>query len=179
MLRKLALVLVLIAGTGIVSKQSLGLELGLTPSNVVSLWTNINDALLAGAKVLLDDPKAIQNLDSMTPNRFEGKTPADVLGAVIAYRGKLDGLRRKSGLDPTTKVIVEDGAEVTPSVVFLNSGHVLDGLVLWLIANTPNEQLISQFYTRHDISGKTPSDAYSMVDLANRRMDQLLSSVGS
>ena len=62
-------------------------------------------------------------------------------------------------------------------MVFLDSGHVLDAAVEWIVRNTPKGQLISQFYARHDVSGKTPSDVFGLVDLADRRIGRILAKI--
>lgn len=179
MFRKLALTLAFLAGIGASAGESVALELGLTPSNVFSLWTNVNDALLATARISSGEADWAAELAAMKPRQFAGKKPADVLGQAFAFRDKLDRLRDRGGLGPTKRIGEGDGAEITPSVVFLNSGHVLDGLVLWIIHNSGKEQLVSQFYTLHDVSGKTPSDVFGLVELATRRIDRLLTQAGA
>jgi len=62
---------------------------------------------------------------------------------------------------------------VTPSVVFMHSGHVLDTTIQLLI-HLDRKRLISGYFRRHKISGQTPDGPYSLVDLANRRIDVLL-----
>ncbi len=109
----------------------------------------------------------------MTPEPVTGKKPADVLAQAQIFREKLDKLRQRSSLPATEKYGTGDGV-ITPSVVFLNSGHILDATVEWLIKNTGREQLVSEFYTRHDFSGKTPSDPFALIVLANRRIDNIL-----
>lgn len=171
--------LAFLAGIGAGAGQSAALELGLTPSNVFSLWINVNDALLATARISSGGADRAAELAAMKPRQFEGKKPADVLGQAFAFRDKLDRLRDSAGLGPTKRIGEGDGAEITPSVVFLNSGHVLDGLVLWIVRNSGKEQLVSQFYTLHDVSGKTPSDVFGLVELANRRLEFLLADIQS
>lgn len=174
--RKLAFALAVVAGTSIVPANGFAQELGLSPSHVVSLWTNINNALVTTARITSDTAVSHESLARMSPQVFSDKKPADVLEAVVAFRGKLDRLRRKSGLKATGQYGEGEG-RVTPSVVFLNSGLVLDGLVYWVVKNTGPDQLVSGFYTRHDLSGKTPSDAFGQVDLANRRIDKILATL--
>lgn len=148
-------------------------ELGLTPSHVVSLWTNTNNALETMAGIITKDSSLQQKVKATTPLGFTGKKPGEVLKRVAEFREKLDRLRQKSSLPPTKRYQYGSGT-ITPSVVFLNSGHVLDATVHWVIKNSGKDQLVSPFYVRHDISGKTPSDAFAMVDLANRRIDIIL-----
>ncbi len=173
MLRKLALVAAVALGTAIAAGAAQAQELGLTPSHVVGLWTNTNNALLTVAGLTSGDADWAKRLEAMAPERFEGKKPADVLNRVVEFRDKLDRLLQRSGQQETKRYQSGSGT-VTPSVVFLNSGHVLDAVTLWIVAKTPREQLVSQYYTRHSFSGKTPSAAFGMVDLANRRIDRIL-----
>lgn len=172
-LRKLANIAVVLVGTVFLPAPGGAFELGLTPSQVFSLWTNINDCLLATARVVSDDGAWRESLAAMTPRRFEGKTPDHVLERLAAFRAKLDKMRRTAGLARVEAV--DDGyGAITPGVVFLNSGRVLNGLVEWLIVNTGPEQLVSQFYTRHAFTGKAPSNVFAQVDLAERRIDAIL-----
>lgn len=174
--KKLAFALAVVAGMSIVPANGFAQELGLTPSHVVSLWVNVNNALVTTARISSDAASWHESLARMSPKVFSDKKPADVLEAVVAFRGKLDRLRQKSGLKATGRYGEGEG-RVTPSVVFLNSGLVLDGLVHWVVKNTGPDQLVSGFYTRHDVSGKTPSDAFGQVDLANRRIDKILATL--
>ncbi len=178
MFRKLGIVTFVLVAVAIAPRSGHAVELGLTPSHVFSVWQNINSALMTVARVSSGGADLGQRLGAVAPGSFEGKKPADVLKQVSKCREKLDRLRSKSGLKATGRY-QNDGGTVTPSLVFLNSGAVLDGVVLWVVKNTTKEQLVSQFYTRHDISGKTPSDVFGLVDLATRRLDLILASSGN
>lgn len=172
--RAIAFMAVLLVGIGGgFNNAHAQVELGLTPSHVFSLWTNTNNALETMAGILTKDSSLRQKVKATTPRGFTGKKPADVLRRVAEFREKLDRLRQKGSLPPTKRFVHGTGT-ITPSVVFLNSGHVLDATVQWVIKNSGKDQLVSPFYVRHDISGKTPSDAFAMVDLANRRIDMIL-----
>lgn len=153
------------------------LDLGLTPSHVYSLWTNINDSLIVSSCVIAADKTLAKRLEAMKPKTFSGKSPADVLGELVIYREKLNRLLRSKNL-AETKQTKFDGGVVTPSDVYLNSGHVLNAQIKCLIVTTGKEQAVSRFYTRHGFTGKTPSDVFALVDLANRRIDKLLGAGG-
>lgn len=178
MLKKFALIIAVTAGVSLAAGAARAQELGLTPSHVVSLWTNVNAALITVAEVSSGDAAWAAELAATTPTRFDNKKPADVLARVVEFRAKLDRLLAAGGLKPA-KQYQHGGGKVTPSVVFLNSGHTLDAVVRWVIQNTPRERLVSEYFTRHAISGKTPSDAFAMVDLANRRIDRILAKTSS
>lgn len=154
--------------------SSAALELGLTPNHVYSLWTNINASLLVISEQTARNPMLPARVEAMSRKSFSGKTPADVLREIAGFQAKVDGLRRTAKLPGVKPGPGADGA-ITPSVVFLASGNVLDGVVDWLIRHTGPEQLVSQLYTVHDFTGKKHSDVFAMVDLANRRLDAILS----
>ena len=177
MCRKFAFTLAIIIGMSGTPGETLALELGMTPSNVFVLWTNVNNALITVAGTSSGFAEGSAGIATMTPNTFQGKTPGDVLKKVAAFRQKLDLLRQKSGLKPIEFNAFEAGDTVTPSMVFLDSGHALDGVVEWIVGNTTKDQLISPFYARLDVSGKTPSDAFAMVDLAERRIGRILAKI--
>lgn len=170
------LMLTVAVGLAIVPGSGHAVELGLTPSHVFSLWTNINTALVTTGSAVTGDDDVSRRLAGMSPAAFHDKTPGNVLEQVAAFRDKLDRLKAASGLNATQVYRDPEGGEVTPSVVFLNSGHVLDSLVLLLI-HSDSKRLVGGFYARHEISGKTPSNVFGLVDLANRRMDALMRTV--
>lgn len=170
------LVAVMLSALAIPSGSS-ALDLGLTPNHVYSLWTNINASLNACARVVHGDPTDLESFAAMEPKTFSGKKPADVLNLLVTYRAKLDRLLRAQRLPDTTQAPPGDDA-ITPSHVYLNSGHVLNAQLRWLTVRTGPAQIISQFYTQHEFSGKTPSNVFALVDLAIRRMDRLLQAAG-
>lgn len=147
--------------------------LGMTPNHVVGQWTNVNECLLTVAHYAADRPDLQDSLAAMSHGQFENKTPRDVLEQVVSFRAKLDRLRNSSKLS-ATRVYETQDETITPSHVFLNSGLALNALVEWLIVNSEKDQLVSQFYAHHEFSGKTPNDAFAMVELANRRLDSIL-----
>ena len=155
-------------------KDVLALDLGLTPSHVYGLWININKSLIGLANTRTIDQNKIDQLNRMSPNYFSDKTPGDVLKHAAIFRKNLDQLKKYRGLEPTTAILLEDNKKITPSVVFLNSGNILDSTVLLVIKNTAETIPISRFYHTNDISGKSPSDVYQLVDLANRRIDWIV-----
>lgn len=155
---------------GLAPARGQPLELGLTPSHVYGLWTNINDGIVMLGRSRLQDPAAVRRLESMLPRRFEDKIPGDVLKAAAVVRGELATLRRASGLEPPKAIVVGHDDDVTPSLVFLNSGHVLDGIADLIVREAGQRQPISPLYRVVEFVGKEPSDVFGMVDLAARRL---------
>lgn len=171
MKKRFAMFAAVFAALFIIQAKANSAELGLTPSNVVSIWTNINGALLTSAEIARGE-EGRDALEALTIGSFPGKKPADVLQQVAAFRTKLDSIGQKLGLKATTIYTDPDGGTVTPSVVFMNSGYVLDSIVLSVIKRD-GERLVSGFYTSYAINGKKPSDAFAMVELASRRLELL------
>ena len=147
-------------------------DLGMTPSHVFGLWANIN-AVITGLAKSTENSAAERQLKSLTSQTFSGKTPGDVLQQVGIFRNKLDAYGNRRNVPPTKVYRNASGNKITPSVVFLNSGHVLDSMARLMIRTDPNH-LISGYYRQQQLSGKTPSDVFGIVELANRRLDIIM-----
>lgn len=145
----------------------------MTPNQVFNLWLNINQALIASADVVVQDPGAREALVELSPAAFQDKQLVDLLVGVETFRQRLDALRRSAGLPPS-KTAQFGGQDITSSYVFVNSSHLLNGLVDWLIRNTTPEQLVGHFYRRRNVPDKTLAEVFGLVDLAQRRMALLL-----
>lgn len=179
--KKIVAICVVLAGVTLFPARGMAIDLGLTPTQVFSIWTGINESLLVIARAVSDDATWHRELSGIRPRTFQDKFPADVLEQLAAYRAKLDRLRRGAGLKPI-RIFVGDDRPVTPTVVYLNSGLVLNGQVEWLIRNSSRRQLVSQFYPnyyRADSGERTPSQVYALVKLANRRLARILTRAGA
>jgi hypothetical protein len=149
-------------------------ELGMTPNHVYAIWDSINDAVLALNEVRDGMGSAATALTEMKPKRFSDLTPADALKLVGAMREKIDVLKKRGDM-PLTRVLKGDGTgKVTASVVFLNSGYVLDSLVEWMVSETNRDFLVSRFYNSKKFTGKTVNDVASLAELATRRFAWIL-----
>ena len=178
--KKFGAICAVLAGITLFPGNGAAIDLGLTPAQVFSLWTGINESLLVVAGTVSDDKAWQRELSRIRPRAVRNKRPADVLRQLEAYRAKLDRLRGRAGLKPIRR-FVGDGKPVTPTVVYLNSGLVLNGQVEWLIHNTGPKQLVSQFYpnpSNGSSSDKTPDHVFALVNLANRRFAEILTKAG-
>ena len=176
--RKIAVVAVLLIGLAVPNGSGHAQkDLGLGYDRVFSQWININDSLLAIARVVSEDPLWYEELVSATPATFEEKEPADVLELLKEYRTKFDKLRRHAGLRPI-KWLNQAEHAIGPSILYVNSGYALSGHVELLLRHTSPDQSIGRFYTRHEFIDKTPSDIYALVELAGRRLDRVLAMEG-
>ncbi len=150
---------------------------GLTPNHVYGLWRNINDCIVA-AGALSGDDALREELAAMKADRVSDKRPADVLEKVRVFRGHLDRLRALDGLE-ATRVPGNGDGEITPSIVFINSGYIRSGAVGWYVVRTDASQLVSPFYERRRITDRTLSHVFAAVDLATQRIERLLDAIDS
>ena len=157
------------------------LELGLAPSHVFGLWTNINGAVLAYAGNLSDDEAGTRHFSELEARKFSGKTPKDVLEKVNRFEARLAKLasagpsaaKKTTFAKEITFLLRDDSSIVTPSLVFLESGRVLSKVVHAVIDGADDGQPISPFFAEHGFADKIPSDVYGLVDLALRRLDEI------
>lgn len=162
--------------------ESRAMELGLTPSHVFSLWTNINHSLLDYAETLSDDEAWLAHLSDMPAERFSGKTPSDVFAKAQKLHARLNLLmpitldlpKWLKSFNPTSQQFTK-AEEATPSEVFLLSTLILNGLVDELVELEGHEPTVSIYYKQYGFTGKTPSDVFGLVDLATLRVEQILS----
>ena len=106
----------------------------------------------------------------MAPTPAKGKTLADVIDQANQFRKKLNAVLAANGLDPVNAVSAAGRAPDSPPSVFLNSGVLMDNLILLLNKLDPLA-FIAQYYSWTEVTGKSPDDVYAMAALANRRMD--------
>ena len=109
-------------GAAVFTSEARAQELGLTPSHVFGLWTNINAALVLVADASRGGLNLDDSLTSTKPDRFENKKPADVLARAIEFRAKLDRLLAEHGIAPTEQYSRVPG-RVTPSRTPVEAGR--------------------------------------------------------
>jgi len=160
------------------------LELGLTPSDVFGLWTNINVTLSVLAEAHLKDTPQKEAFSALTAQRHSGKEPKDVLARVSMFRDQLAVLTVNNpsieGDDVLTKELIflfrGEDVTVTPSLVYLRSGHILEEVATIASQRAPKSKSIGNYFRGHQFKNKTPSDVFGLVDLAHRRLKLLISS---
>ncbi|MBT3237495.1 MAG: hypothetical protein HOK06_03415 [Rhodospirillaceae bacterium] len=165
----LARVLLIAATLAMLSGKAWALDLGLTPSHVYSLWTNINRTVIECVNLTVKDTTIVSGVKAMATKKFTGKKPADVLALALHVEGLWNTLRIQSDLPPTLQAIAPESM-TTPTDVYLESSKILASSVEWIIGNTDSSHLVAGYFVRHTFKDKTPSDVYALVDLAQRRM---------
>ena len=156
-------------------------ELGLKPSLVYDLWSNMNRAVLTFATLYSDDQVWLEQLQDMQPKAFSGKIPANVLERVKQFQEKLDRLERdpksirsETLLDHSlSNLLSSKNKEITPSQVYLHSGQALINMSESILYKSSSPIEISSFFKENNIIDKTPSDVFGLVDLAIRRIDAI------
>jgi len=159
-------------------------DMGLTPSPVYGLWSNINRAVIVYAKLHSTDNDWLRKLEGMEPKKFTGKEPAHVLEQVKRFKTELIELieLNKHWSDSATETLLDgnlpnllssNNNRVTPSQVYLHSGQVLVNIARYILQESPTVIEISPLFEEQHITGKTPSDVYGMVDLGIRRLEEI------
>lgn len=147
-------------------------SLELTPGNMFGLWSSINKALIAAAELSGGEALA-GSMEAEKPSSFSGKNSADVLARTVEFHEKLNRLIARGDGAPAKALLKTDGNGVTPGLVYLNSGIVLDSLVLH-VYSLDIDQVIGGYYVTSDVPDKSHNDVFSLADLANRRIDLLI-----
>ena len=176
------LALILIA-TATASAQGTerSVDMGLTPSPVYGLWSNINRAVIVYAKVHSTDDAWLGKLEDMTPNAYTGKEPAQVLEQVKRFKIKLIELDKRwsDGAVATLlngnlpNLLSSDDNRITPSQVYLHSGQVLVNIAEDILRESTSVIEISPLFEEQHFTNKTPSDVFGMVDLGIRRLEEI------
>ncbi len=152
-------------------------ELGkIAPDGPFRLWTAINRVLLDYAS-LKGGNELRSQVEGLSPGQFYNRTPGDVLTQTAEFRATLEKLRAR--LDLPKVRIYEDplGREVTPGVVFVNAGHIMDATVFaYYTASDKPDEALGNFYDVPVVTGKTPSDVFGLVQLATRRLQLIAGS---
>ena len=167
-----------VAGAPMVGSSEEGvIELGeISPNGPYRLWSAVNKVLLDFAS-LKGGEELRSQVQGLNAGQFDGKTPADVLTQTAEFRGTLEQLLDRLRLPKVETYEDPLGREVTPGVVFVNAGHIMDAVVsaFHSASNKPDESL-GNLYDVPVAAGKTPSDVFGLVYLATRRLQLITAS---
>lgn len=145
-------------------------QIELTNNQVFTTWSNINGAVtVIGVSTALDDEWA-EEFKAMAPEPVSGKSAADVIAAITQFRAKLDILRADSELDATPVFKHPTRPDDAPSVLYINSGMIMDSLIMLLISLDPLA-FVAHYYAWEEVQGKTLDDLYAQIALATKRVD--------
>jgi hypothetical protein len=154
-------------------------DLTIKPMHVHALWQNVNECLVTTVRTTTTKIMLIGEIRDMEPAAFEGKTSADLYERTRIVREKIERVRAKMGADAWAEQLDVGTGEVLPMHTYLAAGMALDGVASLLVAKTGPEQAVNVCYKAELADGKTESDAYSLIDLADRRLDAVIKALGA
>lgn len=153
------------------------IELGkISPDGPYRIWNAVNKVLLEYAS-LKGGGELRSRVQGLNAGQFDGKTPADVLAQAAEFRDTLERLLDRLQL-PKVEIYKDPlGRQVTPGVVFVNAGHIMDAVVaaFYSASNKPDQSL-GDLYDVPVTTGKTPSDVYALTYLATQRLQLIAAS---
>ena len=166
--------LVLLATSG---GPARALDLEMRWGHVTTYWERINEVVMSIAEHNALDFDWLDELTAMTPPDGKGKTAADVTAAVAAFRAKIDALNGASDVAPAQVHNPDLAADGTIFAAYLDTGFLLDALVLHIIHNDP-VRVVGQYYPRFEDAGGDAGKAWGMVMLADKRLASVLEELG-
>lgn len=148
----------------------------ITPNGPYRLWFAINGVLPEYA--LSKGGRGLKSrVEGLTAFSFDGKTPGDVRARAAEYRAMLERLRAQLKLEKIKTYKDPLGRAVTPAVVFVNAGHIMDATVHAFHATSKEpDAVLGVFYDVPVVDGKSPSHVYGLVDLAAIRLQLIAGS---
>ncbi len=152
-------------------------DLLVTSNQVFTVWENINETLVVTAASESMDDDWTEKIKTMPPQPFKGINPKDVLARITTVREKVDKLLSTNEENPVKPLAKWGGKDAVHNTVYLNSGLILDALALHIVALDPIS-LASVYYSWPTAKEKTPDDTMSVIDLADRRLDEIIREQG-
>lgn len=152
-------------------------DLLVSSNQVFSIWKNINETLVVSAASESMDDDWTEEIKTMPPRTFKKTNPKDVLAQVASIREKVDKLLAPNQDPPVRTLAKWNGKDAIHNTIYLNSGRILDALALHIVALDPIS-LASVYYSWSSAKGKTPDDTMSIIDLADRRLDEIIKEQG-
>lgn len=139
-----------------------------TPRDVFALANNFNAVL----DYYLETHKAerADAIRTLAPEPVSGKASEDLLVRSQRLADLVDELAVARQLPPVLR-IERHGEETLPAEVFLQIGAILDGLIFYLSALDASQIWGDYYLTIKYPDEKTPDDAFSVLDLAVRKLE--------
>lgn len=140
------------------------------PSGPFRLWTAINKVLPQYAS--LKGGKGLKSqVEGVPAEKFEGMSPGDVMAQTAEFRAMLKTLRAPLKLAKIKTYEDPLGRKVTPAIVFINAGHILDAVVqTFYVSSNKSYTALGEFYQVPFVAGKKSDDVFALVYLATRRL---------
>ena len=107
----------------------------------------------------------------------DGKIPGDVLTQTDEFRDVLEKLLGQLKLAKVQVYKDPLGRKVTPGVIYVNAGYIMDSIILALHTASPSQDKpLGDLYDVPTATGKTPSEVFGLVSLATRRLQLIMAS---
>lgn len=161
---------------GLASGHALAAErIELTRDDVTAVWRNVNEVVLVVAKNNAMDDAWVEDLRAMTPAPGLAQDDQALAQGMQSFHGKLATLLASAQVTPPGDAY----GPAPESELYMRSGRVLDSLVHYLI-QVDSLASVAIYYADGSgdgggAGGRTLADE---IDLANRRMDELLKEIG-
>lgn len=139
-----------------------------TPRDVFALAMNFNAVL--DYYLETHDAERAAAIRALTPEAVSGKRSEDLLAHSQRLADLVDELATGRHLPPVLRV-ERAGEQTLPAEAYLQVGASLDGLIFYLSALDAS-QIWGDYYVTIEYSDeKSPDDAFSVVDLAVRKLE--------
>lgn len=152
-------------------------QIELTANQISTTWSNLNDALIVIAAATAIDDEWTAKFKAMAPEPVQGKTLANAVEQATLFRRKLNAVLAANAFEPVESISDRHRATDSPPMVYLNSGRLMDSLILLLIRIDPLA-FVAHYYAWSQSDDKTADDVYAMAALANKRMDAYMKENG-
>lgn len=152
-------------------------QIELTANQINATWSNVNDALIVIAAATAIDDEWTAKFKAMAPEPVKGKPLRDAVEQASQFRGKLNAVLAANSFEPVAAASDAHRADDSPPMVYLNSGRLMDSLILLLIRIDPLA-FVAHYYAWSQTDDKTADDVYAMAALANKRMDAYMKENG-
>lgn len=150
-------------------------ELGkITPNDSYQLWSAINRALLEYAGAIGGKKLQFDVVEVYADLAFD-MTPADVMTQTADFRVVLDMILDQLKLAKSQTYEDPLGRKVTPGVVYVNAGYLLDSTIFALHTTSDRQgKPLGDLYVVPTAADKTPNDVFELVSLATNRLRLIL-----
>lgn len=108
---------------------------------------------------------------------MDGKTPGDVMSQTVEFRAMLDTVLSRLNLSKVQIYVDPLGRKVTPGVVYVNAGYIMDSTFVALATvSGGSDKPLGDVYVVPTATGQTPSDVYALALLATQRLQRIIAS---
>lgn len=175
---RLLVVLGAVIGFALCAGPARAFDANLGWGHVSTYWHAINEVVMSIAEHNALDDDWLKSLQDMPPADGAGKSAADVTAIIAEFRANLDKLNAEFDVGPAQVHPSDLAPDGSLSAAFLDTGFLLDALVLHVVKNDP-VRVIGQYYPELDFkeaSGEV-GETYGFVFQANERIKAIFEEI--